>query len=226
MLEPSKPSRNYLTWPLVDVPCGLPKDERLKVRTQPTDDRIVAETVTETGAIRETEVLFRNLRDDGQLDFAAYNRNGLLMDRSTFATRGGTPTTFGAPFICVSCHMGGANVDVQHPDGLGAGCEGGADTAAVHFTILQQPRSQRALGNSNGPGLVISTRSTSVTPPWRSTVKIRFPPWTTHASDSASFVEGVYVLSASQSSRSMPGMGGTSNTCISQFWTDGQFRNP
>ena len=113
---------DYLSWPLVDVPCGLPKDERRLVWTHPDDALIVAETVTDDGDVRETEVLFRNLRDDGQLDFAVYNRTGLLMDRSTFATRGGTPTTFGAPFICISCHMGGANVDVQHPDGLGAGC--------------------------------------------------------------------------------------------------------
>lgn len=113
---------DYESWGLTDLPCGLPKDERRKVWTRDDDAIVIAETVTEDGAVRETEILFRDLRDDGQLDFAAYNWNGVLMDRSTFATGGG-PTTFGAPYICVSCHASENSVDVQRPVGLGAGCQ-------------------------------------------------------------------------------------------------------
>lgn len=113
---------DYEGWALTDVPCGTPKDERRMVWAHPEQKIVVAETVTEDGSVRETEVLFMDTRDDGQLDFAAYNWNGKLMDRSTFATMGGRPTTFGTPYICISCHMGQSNIDIQHPTGTGAGC--------------------------------------------------------------------------------------------------------
>jgi hypothetical protein len=112
----------FTEWSLNDIDCGLPKDERRMVWYHPELHVVVAETVDEDGAVRETEVLFWSLRDDEQLDFAAYDEEGRLMDRSTFATAGGVPTTFGAPYICVSCHMGYFSVNEQNPEGLGAGC--------------------------------------------------------------------------------------------------------
>jgi len=113
---------DYEEWALEDLPCGAPKDERRRVWSHPDGQVVVAETMTAEGEVRETEVLFYDLRDDGQLDFAAYDEHGDLMDRSTFATVGAGPITFGAPYICISCHTGSDRVDVRRPDGLGAGC--------------------------------------------------------------------------------------------------------
>ncbi|MCP4499114.1 MAG: hypothetical protein GY822_03995 [Deltaproteobacteria bacterium] len=55
----------------------------------------------EAGVIRETEVLFFDLRDDGQLDFAAFSEAGDLMDRSEFASASGKRTAvFMGLIIC------------------------------------------------------------------------------------------------------------------------------
>jgi hypothetical protein len=112
---------DYTTWPKRVEPCGLPKDAERHMWDGPGGDVVVAETVEE-GEVREVEVIFRGLRDHGQLDFAVYRPNGALSNRSTFATRGGEPTTFGSPYICISCHAGDDGVDVPRPVGLGAGC--------------------------------------------------------------------------------------------------------
>ncbi len=115
---------DYLTWPLEDLPCGATKDERRLVWTHPEGRAVVAETVTDAGEIRETEVLFLDLRDDDQIDFGAYDEAGQIVDRSTFATFSAGPVAYGAPYICISCHTDTSSVDVQSPVGLGAGCRG------------------------------------------------------------------------------------------------------
>lgn len=111
---------DYTTWDMSDVPCGLPKDTQRRMYYEPAGRITVAETVEE-GEVREIEVLFHDTRDDEQLDFGVYRARGALSNRSTFATRGGTPTTFGAPYICISCHTDN-KINVNNPVGLGAGC--------------------------------------------------------------------------------------------------------
>ena len=83
----------------------------------------VAETLHD-GGVRETEVLFRDLRGDGQLDFAVYTADGALTDRSTFATANGGRVTAAAPYTCMSCHVDttGFTFSTLAPTGTGAGC--------------------------------------------------------------------------------------------------------
>jgi hypothetical protein len=66
-------------------------------------DLFVAETVI-GGVVRETEVLIVSDRVDGSLDFAAFDEDGLLMDRSTFAGGNGNEVVSSSPYTCMTCH--------------------------------------------------------------------------------------------------------------------------
>lgn len=64
----------------------------------------LAETLVD-GVVRETEILLNNNREDGQLDFAVYDENGLLTERSLFPNAAGDETVAAAPYSCMSCHF-------------------------------------------------------------------------------------------------------------------------
>lgn len=114
---------NYKTWPVHELACARPKDGPRRIYESSELGVYIAETVV-AGHVRETEVLFSGLRQDGQLDFAAYHAEGELTDRSTFATVGGGTVTTAAPYTCISCHLDPATYTISRhsPTGTGAGC--------------------------------------------------------------------------------------------------------
>lgn len=114
---------DYKTWPVQELMCARPKDGPRRLYESHALGVYIAETVV-NGQVRETEVLFTSLRQDGQLDFAAYEENGALSDRSTFATNGAGPTTLASPYTCISCHIDTTSWSISNkmPTGTGAGC--------------------------------------------------------------------------------------------------------
>lgn len=116
---------DWTQWPGFDLVCARPKNGPRRFYENELLGVFIAETV-ENGIVRETEVLFDSLRTDGQLDFAVYTPQGELTDRSTFATRGGTPITSASPYTCLSCHVDAVTgrMKVRKPTGTGAGCAG------------------------------------------------------------------------------------------------------
>lgn len=115
---------DYYTWPTTDIACSAPKDGVRRIWTNDQLGIFVAETIAEDNTVRETEILFGNLRSDGQLTFAAYTSDGFFMDRSTFATAGGEALTLAAPYTCITCHVNEdmTAIDDPLPIGTGAGC--------------------------------------------------------------------------------------------------------
>ncbi len=64
----------------------------------------IAETL-ESGRVRETEILLRGNRADGQLDFLVYDENGALTERSIFPNAAGDELVAAAPYSCMTCHF-------------------------------------------------------------------------------------------------------------------------
>jgi hypothetical protein len=114
---------DYRTWPAQELPCSRPKNGPRRLYENPASGIYVSETLTDSG-VRETEALFTSLRQDGQLDFAAYTADGALSDRSSFATGSGAVATSAAPYTCMSCHADPASGTVSRriATGTGAGC--------------------------------------------------------------------------------------------------------
>lgn len=67
----------------------------------------VAETLDGDGGVRETEIVRRDAA--GELSFAVYGVDGLLTDRSRFATTGGGSIVAAAPYACLTCHVDSAS---------------------------------------------------------------------------------------------------------------------
>jgi hypothetical protein len=63
----------------------------------------MAETIVD-GKVRETELILKDRRVDGALDFLAYDADGQLMDRSRFETPEGIDISGAAPYVCMVCH--------------------------------------------------------------------------------------------------------------------------
>ncbi|HIN85161.1 MAG TPA: hypothetical protein EYN06_01680 [Myxococcales bacterium] len=63
----------------------------------------MAETIVD-GEVRETELILKDRRGDGALDFLAYDADGQLMDRSRFETSKGIDISGAAPYVCIICH--------------------------------------------------------------------------------------------------------------------------
>jgi hypothetical protein len=114
---------DYVTWPTRRIDCSRPKDGPRTLYENRDLGIYVAETVVDT-SVRETEVLFANLREDGQLDFAVYTPEGELTDRSTFSTGGGGEVTSAAPYACMTCHVDVTTetYSLVTPGRVGAGC--------------------------------------------------------------------------------------------------------
>ena len=114
---------DYRLWPSHEIACARPKNGPRRIYEDHELGVYVAETLVD-GHVRETEVLFSGLRDDGQLDFAAYTTAGELSDRSSFAATGGKDTVGAAPYTCISCHLDGDRGTISRlsPSGTGAGC--------------------------------------------------------------------------------------------------------
>lgn len=114
---------NYKTWPQQEIACARPKNGPRRLYENTAAGVYVAETIV-ADAVRETEVLFTALRQDGQLDFASYTDAGALSDRSMFATGGGGMTTLAAPYTCITCHVDTMlwRINRLMPTGTGAGC--------------------------------------------------------------------------------------------------------
>lgn len=115
---------DYTTWESTTVDCSKPKNGPRRLRRNGDLGVYVAETVV-NDEVRETEVLFTNLRRDGHLDFAVYTPGGELTDRSTFATANGGTVTSAAPYTCLSCHFDATTgvFSRRTPAGSGAGCD-------------------------------------------------------------------------------------------------------
>lgn len=115
---------DYQTWSKTDIGCSAPKNGPRRIWKDDTLGIYVAETLVEAG-VRETEILFTNLRGDGQIDFAPYTADGHLTDRSTFATGSGGTVTSSAPYTCMACHVDTASGTFSDlfPSGTGAGCK-------------------------------------------------------------------------------------------------------
>ncbi len=116
---------DYKDWDNELMDCGAPKDLPRHVYRNEDFSISVAETLDLSGNVRETEIIFSTLRDDGQLDFAAYTENGELTDRSGFATFGGQDIFSASPYTCLTCHIdrNSNRFDNIHPVGTGAGCQ-------------------------------------------------------------------------------------------------------
>ncbi|MGE3455887.1 MAG: hypothetical protein AB7O24_12305 [Kofleriaceae bacterium] len=114
----------YNEWDTVIDDCAPPKNMPRRVLMNHNDGVYVAETLMPDGAIRETEVLFTKMRGDGSLDFAVYTPEGLLSDRSSFATTAGETIVGASPFTCMTCHADKMTwtFSIQQPFGTGAGC--------------------------------------------------------------------------------------------------------
>lgn len=68
-------------------------------------DVYVAESLQD-GVVRETEILLRNQRSDGNLEFLVYDANGQLTNRTQFPTVGNGPhVVTSSPYACMSCHL-------------------------------------------------------------------------------------------------------------------------
>jgi hypothetical protein len=65
----------------------------------------VAQTLTDEGTVRETEILVGGTRKDGMLDFLVYDADGFLMDRSAFQAASGDDVTGASPYTCMACHF-------------------------------------------------------------------------------------------------------------------------
>ncbi|WP_394843608.1 hypothetical protein LZC95_41985 [Pendulispora brunnea] len=115
---------DYRTWSDETIACSKPKNGPRRIFANGEKGIFVAETLVDAG-VRETEVIFTRLRNDGQLDFAAYTAEGQLTDRSTFATNSGGTITAAAPYICMTCHLNSTNggFTTLRPTGTGAGCK-------------------------------------------------------------------------------------------------------
>ncbi|WP_394826027.1 hypothetical protein [Pendulispora albinea] len=116
---------DYRTWRVETMACAKPKNGPRRIYKNSDKGVFVSETLVGDGGIRETEVIFTKLRDDGQLDFAVYTADGQLTDRSSFATNGGGTVTAAAPYICMSCHLDATSGGFTNlrPTGTGAGCK-------------------------------------------------------------------------------------------------------
>jgi hypothetical protein len=115
---------DFTTWPTIDQDCAPPKDSPRRIMTNYDQGVFVAETWIDGTTLRETEVVFTNLRGDGNLDFGVYTADGLLSDRSTFATTGGSEIVGAAPYTCMTCHVDRDTwtFSILQPTGTGAGC--------------------------------------------------------------------------------------------------------
>jgi len=96
-----------------------------RLRSSPEQGVYVAESLWE-GEVRETEILLDSNRADGQLDFAVYDVDGMLTDRSQFPTiGGGEHLVVGAPYVCMTCHLNSDadddtwGYDRRYPTGTG-----------------------------------------------------------------------------------------------------------
>jgi len=114
---------DYTSWISFEIPCSRAKDGPRRIHENREHGVYVAETIV-NGSVRETEVIFEDLRTDGQLDFAAYTNSGELTNRTTFAAGGGVSVNLAAPFACMSCHLDRTigTYSVRLPSGVGAGC--------------------------------------------------------------------------------------------------------
>jgi hypothetical protein len=81
---------------------GLPR----RMRRSAVDGVFVAETLLdrESGAVRETEIIWTDQRRDGALEFLEYDANGNLRSASSFATSTGGDSVGAVPFTCMACH--------------------------------------------------------------------------------------------------------------------------
>ena len=94
---------DFSTWESQDVDSVAKCDTR---RLYVSDAMIVAETVLDDGSVRETEILFPDRTGDGAIDFAVYDGDGVLTDRSRFPTVNDGPAVLGAsPYVCMTCHL-------------------------------------------------------------------------------------------------------------------------
>ena len=56
--------------------------------------------------VRETEILLKNKRSDGQLEFLVYDADGMLTNRTQFPTIDHGPhVVTSSPYACMTCHM-------------------------------------------------------------------------------------------------------------------------
>ncbi len=84
---------------------SLAKCGTRRLTTNDAEGVYVAETIID-GEVRETEILLRGGRQDGNLDFLIYNAEGQLSDRSEFPTIGMGPHVLAAsPYVCMTCHL-------------------------------------------------------------------------------------------------------------------------
>lgn len=95
---------DYTTWSEQTVHCSRAKAAERRLYRRADGEVSVAETLDDDGAVRETEVIFKGLRDDGHVDFAAYTPLGALTNRSTFATPV-SEVILASPTHCTSCHV-------------------------------------------------------------------------------------------------------------------------
>lgn len=96
---------------------SMPKNDIRRIREDAAAHVYVAETLI-GDAVRETEILLADHRDDGALDFLVYDADGDLVDRSEFVTAVGTDISGAAPYACIACHFepGTFRITVLFPD--------------------------------------------------------------------------------------------------------------
>ncbi len=102
-----------------EVPSSVPKGHPRRLVASRDQTLFAAETLID-GAVRETEILWRDRRRDGALDFLVYDDAGRLRGGSTFITSAGPETAAAAPYACLACHrdrQGGAGFVVIVPTG-------------------------------------------------------------------------------------------------------------
>jgi len=83
---------------------SIPKNDIRRLRQDGAAGVYIAETIVDD-AIRETEILLADHRDDGALDFVVYGADGNLMDRSEFVTASEDNIGGAAPYACIACHF-------------------------------------------------------------------------------------------------------------------------
>jgi hypothetical protein len=99
------------------VPDSEPKGHERRLTTSVDGLLFAADTIID-GVVRETEIVWRDRRVDGALEFLVYDEAGRLRDGSTFVTSAGPETTAAAPYACLACHrdrQGGTGFVVTFP---------------------------------------------------------------------------------------------------------------
>jgi hypothetical protein len=103
-----------------DELLSSPKAARRRIVRSAEFGVFAAMTLGEDDTIQEVEVLLTDRRDDGEIEFIAYDADGRLRTSSPFPTADGGVAQLPVPFSCMGCHRAPGRGFVEvHPSPTG-----------------------------------------------------------------------------------------------------------